>query len=83
MKQLHPGIYALTFAGLIVCLIAMINAHTQTNNIYHQLQNTIKEVQASVKAVENDGQKDAKDINRFQTKKYGVEPVTAQDMMNP
>ena len=81
--KLHPVWYAIIAAGLFVSLIIVINYFTITVAGQNQLKNQLKNLTSEIQAIENSAQRDTKDINRFQAKKYGIEPITQSDLITP
>jgi uncharacterized membrane protein (DUF106 family) len=80
---LHPAWYAIVVASLFVALIIVINFFTLTIAGQNQLRNQLKNLNSDIQAIENTAQRETKDLNRFQAKKYGIESITSADLIAP
>lgn len=83
MKKLHPIWFAVSFAGLFITLIIIINYYTVSSSTLTSYKNQLTELNNQIQQVENQAQKETKDLNRFQAKKYGIEAITPQDQITP
>jgi uncharacterized membrane protein (DUF106 family) len=81
--KVHPAIYGITVAMLFVGLIIVINFYTITVSGQNQLKNQLKDLQSQIQEIENKAQKETKDLNRFQSKKFGIEAITPADLIAP
>ena len=81
--KIHPAVYGICIAFLFVGLIIIINFYTITVAGQNQLQNQLKDIQSQIQDIENKAQKETKDLNRFQSKKFGIEAIVPADLVSP
>ena len=82
-KKVHPAVYGITIALLFIGLIIIINFYTITVSGQNQLKNQLKDLQSQIQEIENKAQKETKDLNRFQSKKFGIEAISPPDLITP
>lgn len=83
MKKIHPVWFALTAAVLFITLIIVINFYTLTVGALNNSKNELKEQENQVQTLINRAEAQAKDLRKFQAKKYGIEEIAPQDVRTP
>lgn len=83
MKKIHPVWFALSAAILFITLIVVINFYTLTSAGLTRSRNELEDLQNQVQTLINQAEANAKDLRKFQAKKYGVEEINPADIRQP
>lgn len=80
---IHPLAYISTICVIILSLIVLTNIRQEKINTYNAVENKLRGVEIQLSDLKNEAEKKAKDINRFQQKKYGIEAINPEDTFLP